>query len=86
MLKYCYGRNLILCFSLAVECSILSLYVRYILNKQEFSQVSGDDLKIYKGLNTGLYHAIKILSLADMDCYTTKIFGELLKLNSKENF
>lgn len=48
--------------------------------------MSGDDLKIYKGLNTGLYHAIKILSSAVMNCYTTKIFGELLKPNSEENF
>ena len=37
-------------------------------------------------MSVGLYHAIKILSLADMNCYTTKIFGELLKPNPKKNF
>ena len=41
---------------------------------------------VYKSLSVGLYHAIKILSLPDMNCYTTKIFGELLKPNPKENF
>ena len=41
---------------------------------------------IYKSLSVGLYHAIKISSLPDMNCYTTKIFGELLKPNPKENF
>ena len=41
---------------------------------------------MYRSLSVGLYHAIKILSLADMNCYTTKIFGELLKPNPKKNF
>ena len=41
---------------------------------------------IYKSLSVGLYPPIKILSSPDMNCYTTKIFGELLKPNPKENF
>ena len=41
---------------------------------------------IYKSLSVGLYHAIKISSLPDINCYITKIFGELLKPNPKENF